>query len=287
MREVSAHDLAREAYAVRHIEICLYADPGAVSRAELVRATRAFQIQIDEHFSRVWDVYARLKIVDELADVGDSWLLHVTNAPSPNGDKGDHVVGPNGRPLGFVYMKEVNRTLVDGKALPWTVTASHEILEMLVNPYVTTATYLNAQQTGVGFTPRLFAMFEVVDPCQYDWYDIAGVTVGDFVHPAWFFGTDAHPGPFDHLGRIAAPRTLSPTRRIGADDLVGYAWMFDPAGAAKPDWVYAVPPKRQPDSAALVAANDAPARSKRRGRAPGATKLARREAKPKSPRAEA
>ena len=63
------------------------------------------------------------------------------------------------------------------------MTASHELLEMLVDPDINMAVLVHPTPNE----SKLYA-YEVCDACQDDsfGYDIDGVTVGDFVYPAYF-----------------------------------------------------------------------------------------------------
>lgn len=73
---------------------------------------------------------------------------------------------------------------VGGFYAPWSVSASHELLEMLVDPHA------NGR--------------EIADPVETVTYDIAGVSVSDAVTPAWFM-TGSH-GPWDLRHQLTAPR---------------------------------------------------------------------------------
>ena len=85
----------------------------------------------------------------------------------------------------------------------WHVTASHEVLEMLVDPrghrFVTAPSIRPSDGAAL-----VSYLVEVGDPVEALTYDINGFGVSDFITPAWY---DLHAaGPFDHLGR--APRAL-------------------------------------------------------------------------------
>jgi hypothetical protein len=99
--------------------------------------------------------------------------------------------------------------------MSWTVTVSHELLEMLVDPLAS----LSAMNTA---GDKEYA-FEVCDACEDDRfaYEIDGVKVSDFVTPAWF--EDDRPGKstkFDFGGYLLSPMpTLLPGGYIGWLDL--------------------------------------------------------------------
>lgn len=70
----------------------------------------------------------------------------------------------------------------------WQLTASHELIEMLADPY-----------PGRGRGPWR----ELADPVARDWYWLDGVVVSDFVTPAFFTGA---PGRRDWLARLPRHR---------------------------------------------------------------------------------
>lgn len=88
-----------------------------------------------------------------------------------------------------------------GRALtgPYSVASvlSHEVLELFCDPACT-----SWSDSGRGF----LVATEVCDPVQAGVYSIDGVTVSDFVLPAFF---DPHArGPYNHLGTLRRPYTL-------------------------------------------------------------------------------
>ena len=73
----------------------------------------------------------------------------------------------------------------------WTRIASHELLEMLADPY--------ASQLLDGY------LAEVCDPVKTLSYRVRGVLMADFVTPAWFTGAA---GPYDLLRRVASAHSV-------------------------------------------------------------------------------
>ncbi len=85
---------------------------------------------------------------------------------------------------------------------PYSVSSilSHEVLEMAVDGHCNLWA-----DTGKGY----LVAYEVGDPVQSDHYDIDGVTVSNFVLPAWFDPETARGTTVDHLGKLRAPFVLS------------------------------------------------------------------------------
>ena len=75
----------------------------------------------------------------------------------------------------------------------WTVTLSHELLEMLADPWI--------NWCAQGDDGKIYAL-EVCDAVEADrmGYEIDGVLVSDFITPSWFEPT--HADRVDFKGRI-------------------------------------------------------------------------------------
>lgn len=172
---------------------------GVVTDDECISLVGALQIQVSRDFGPVWGVDATLVFVPtgEKPKPGTWWLSILDNTDRA-GVLGHHDMTPEGMPVGKSFAgtdKHYGHS--------WTVTASHELLEMLADPDINLTVFVHkAQNDGM-----LYA-YEVCDACQDDSfaYDINGVKVCDFVYPA-YFQTFRQPGStrFDHMGKLSAP----------------------------------------------------------------------------------
>ena len=99
---------------------------------------------------------------------------------------------------------------------PWTVTASHELFEMLVDPY-SNATTTATDGSGAEWRD------EVADPVQDYSHWVRGVRLTDFVYPAWFQNA---PGPQDAMGWL--DDTTAGTDLFEFSCPTGYAKYWDP-----------------------------------------------------------
>lgn len=171
-----------------------------VSSDELSACVAALQKQVSNDFAPIWNHDAVLSIADKAPTDPTQWPMIVADDSDQAGALGYHELGPSGQPVGYVFAKS---TMDDGGK--WTVTASHELLEMLVDPWAC----IVAQ--GIDGTLRAY---EVADACEDDpfGYDIDGVTVSDFVTPAWF---DASGAPFDFKGHVSAAYQILENGYIG------------------------------------------------------------------------
>src|SRR5205823_873865 len=103
-----------------------------------------------------------------------------------------------GLPMGKVFVLTDRLTRSQ-----WTVTASHELLEMLEDPDINLWAFPHPDQHA----DRLYS-YEVCDACESDdlAYPIDGTLVSDFLYPAWFESFHL-PGStqFDKQGKILQP----------------------------------------------------------------------------------
>lgn len=190
--------------------IVLVDHTGTVSTDELVRVAHALQRQVLEHFAPApptgWGIPAtvRAATVEHPAHPSE-WVVGLfANADQP-GALGYHDETPDGLPCAKVF------PLLDaGDGVAWSVTASHEILELLADPLL-----------GVCFQSpdgRVWAG-EVCDAVEADHYEIDGVAVSNFVLPS-YFQPPKNVKRFDFLGLCTEPLQIRPG---------GYGQTLDPS----------------------------------------------------------
>lgn len=182
-----------------------------VSAAELTAAVAALQTQVTRDFAPHYGVDAFLTIITADGLMPDAWQIIISDDSDQAGALGYHELTQFGQPLGKVFAGSDKK---DG--LCWTITASHELLEMLGDPWACLCAY---------GTDQKIRAYEVCDAVEDDslGYTIDGgfgkVWVSDFVLPSWF---DSSTGPYDFRNRVHKPLELLPG---------GYIGMVDPTGA--------------------------------------------------------
>jgi hypothetical protein len=98
----------------------------------------------------------------------------------------------------------------------WTVDASHEIIEMLVDPYgnrMQTSQAIKISGDDVVDGAGLFSyLVEACDPCEANnyAYDIAGIAVSDFITPNFYDASVTSSTLYSCKGNITRPRQLLP-----------------------------------------------------------------------------
>jgi hypothetical protein len=135
----------------------------------------ALQSQVSSDFRHAWDVDCKLLFLPKGQPLpAGYWQIIVLDNPDQAGALGYHEVTSGGNPLGKIFAK---LDIDDGHS--WTVTTSHELLEMLADPYI--------NWCAQGENGEIYAL-EVSDPVESDAlaYHINGVLVSDFITPGWF-----------------------------------------------------------------------------------------------------
>ncbi len=171
-----------------------------VSDTAVKIAMLALQQQVSWHFAPVWKVDASLGFMPKgVTPPTDAWWVVILDNSDQAGALGYHDLTPQGLPLAKVFAK------TDAQyGLKWTITASHEITEMLADPFISEGV-IYQPSTNNGY---VFAR-EVGDPVENDalGYQINGVWVSDFVFPAWF--QPGLPGPWDYMKHCTGPLQLT------------------------------------------------------------------------------
>ena len=162
--------------------------PLGVDLDALIAAMQAF---VDQDVAPVWGTPAKLvKSSDFLA--GKWAMVFLDDADQP-GALAYHDLTPDGLPLAKVFVKTTiaNRGLV-------SVSASHELVEMLVDPAINLLT--------TGPDPKLVYAYESADPVEELSYPVRGIPMTDFVYPSYF---EAFHKPdsvqFDRLKKVSKP----------------------------------------------------------------------------------
>lgn len=195
-----------------NIKIAIINHCNALNDDEVSKAVAALQKQVRQDFAPAWGVDADLTFVPGDNDPpSDHWWLLIMNRSDDPSLTGSHNLNPEGLPTGRVFVKSDLE-----KQLKWTVTASHELLEMLADPAINLSIFVESGPA----TGKLYA-YEICDPCEGDsyGYDIDGITVSDFVFPAWFEPFREPGTQFDFRKKIQKPLELLPGGYIGVLDI--------------------------------------------------------------------
>lgn len=214
--------------------VALIDKTGAIDHAELSAVAAALGVQVARDLSRFWPVSATVQTLPADAGVPPGvWPVFIM--PNlPDGEGGFHLTKTS-QP----YAKVAGG---DG----WTVAASHELLEMLVDPsgnmtHAAPAIDVTADGKVQDAAGVFEYLVEVSDPSESPehGYQIDGIAVSDFYTPRYF---DALPGAgvqYSFTGALTAPRQVLKWGYLSWHDPLTGQWM-------QLDYVTEDPPKIKP-----------------------------------------
>lgn len=206
---------------------------GRIPFADLQRAVSDIQVQITEHLAQFWPVSASLMAVADKSQIpATAWPTYIVDEfvddGAPQSAYGYHwykII--NGAKQPYCVIRYVSN---------WSVVLSHEVMEMLVNPYaiyVTSAEIPGLTEKGVS------VLVEVADPVQSvaDAYQISSSQTGQATYNTWVsnFYTPAYfdivdPGligvtkRYDYLGRLTSPKQILEGGYVSFQTRTGEWW---------------------------------------------------------------
>lgn len=189
-----------------------------VSTRSFLQAAAALQKQITRDFTPFWGLRATVDAFEDLDSVPSDYLPVVLF-----GDP-QQLVGR----LEFAIGEEYAAQLVDdferdrlsglhlnsftrqpfalvSAADTWSVTMSHEVLELIADPF---GNRLVAAAHPRDPRERVKYLLEICDPCQATWYPVNGVPVSDFYTPRYFDPIGIDRSRYSFTGALEYPRQI-------------------------------------------------------------------------------
>jgi hypothetical protein len=215
------------------IHIALVSLTKQISTRSLLQVAAAIQKQATRDFAPIWGLTATVDGFDDLESVPNDYIPVVVF-----GDAGELC----GELVSFVGSEPAER-LVDAfesgtvagvhlNALTrqpfalvsatdaWTVLASHEVLEMICDPF---GNRLVAAAHPTRPRERVKYLIEVCDPCCSRWYPVNGVPLTDFYTPRFFDPVRVAGVRYSFTGSIEYPRQILEN---------GYLTFLDPSDSS-------------------------------------------------------
>lgn len=158
---------------------------------DLDKLIAAMQRYVDDFIVPVWNTPA--KLVKTTDFVANAWAVVFLDDADQPGALAYHDLTPEGLPLSKVF---VRTTIKNGDLV--SVSASHELVEMLVDPAINLLT--------TGPDAKTTYAYESADPVEALSFNVDGIPMSDFVYPSYFEIFHA-PGStkFDQLGKVTRP----------------------------------------------------------------------------------
>jgi len=176
--------------------LALVADTKKITPSQLTKVAAALQKQATRDFGPLWDIQANVSGFARLQDVPtDYWPVIVRDDIKTPGAAGVHE-DKNRQPFALVQFSDA-----------WSLTASHETLEMLADPFGNRLVAGKSPKRGQG---RVNFLVEVCDPSedQQFAYTVNGVTVSDFYTPHFFDPVAESSVRYSYTGAVKGPRAI-------------------------------------------------------------------------------
>ena len=175
-------------------QVALVPDGVDIDLTEIVRVSAAVQKQVTRDFSPIWDIKAT---VDGFATLDQIPLGYwpVMIMQDVQGAAGFHQ-DKNGQPFAVVEAGD-----------SWSLTASHEVLEMLADPFGNRVVAGPSPKPDQG---RVEFLVEVCDPSedQEFAYTVNDVLVSDFYTPHYFDPVSQDGVRYSFNGKVTNPREV-------------------------------------------------------------------------------
>jgi hypothetical protein len=201
------------------IQVGLVDQTGDIKDTLLQATAAALNIQVHRDLPQFWNVQAAVSYLPNAARIpAGVWPVFLVKSLPP-GEGGFHLDKHN---------QPFAKVIASPDSEEWTIDASHETLEMLVDPYgnrLQNSTSIEIKggkiQDGTG---EFAYLVEACDPCEADGYSYAiqGIAVSDFLTPHFYDPLKTPGTRYSFTGAIEAPRQILPGGYI--------SWMNQEAG---------------------------------------------------------
>jgi hypothetical protein len=162
--------------------------------SDIARVTAALQRQVTRDLAPIWEVSATVDSFPRLEDVPVGyWPMMII--PDVQGAAGIHL-DKDGQPYALIEMSD-----------SWSLTASHETLEMLADPFGNRLVPGRSIKRGQG---RVEYLVEVCDPSEAAefGYTVNDILVSDFYTPRFFDPVRSVATRYSFTGAVERPRQV-------------------------------------------------------------------------------
>ena len=189
------------------IQVGLVDKSGKLDPQLVQAAAAALNIQVMRDLAPVWNVQATVRYLPDAKQIPVGvWPVFLV-AKLPPGEGGVHLDKKN-QPYSLV--------IGTPDSADWTIDASHETVEMLVDPSgnrLQTSRAIEIEGKGVQDTTGQFDyLVEACDPCEANnyAYSIDGIAVSDFITPNFYDPVVSTGTRYSFGGNLKHPRQLLP-----------------------------------------------------------------------------
>lgn len=186
------------------VHVALVDDTGTIGATDLGAAAGALNEQVQADFAPVWHVRATVGVYDRAPD--NTWAIHIQEKLDEPGALGYHT-DRNHVPVSYVE-----------RTAEWQATASHELLEMLADPWGSRMHRARLPQgledswRDLGLPHErsyVHYLLEVCDPPEATSYEVGGVKLSDFLLPGWYRSNPTLAPTYSHAAGCTLPREVA------------------------------------------------------------------------------
>jgi hypothetical protein len=177
-------------------QLALVSEAKQIDLAEVTRVAAALDKQATRDFAPLWGINSSIHAFDRLEDVPlGYWPMIVQDDIGFSGAAGIHL-DKDGQPYALIISGE-----------EWPLTASHETMEMLADPFGNRVIAGPSIMKGQG---RVSYLVEVSDPSEAPEfaYSVNDILVSDFYTPSYFDPVKAAGVRYSFTGAITEPRQV-------------------------------------------------------------------------------
>jgi hypothetical protein len=174
-------------------QVALVAQTKKIEFSDLTTAAAAIQKQVSRDVGPIWNINASVDAFASLEDVPLGYWHVLIDDTIPYDAQGIHLNEDNGQPFALIAYSE-----------DWSLTTSHESIEMLVDPSGNRTAAANSPDPSQG---RVLILLEACDPSEAAKYGYTsnGVLVSDFYTPHFFDPVAARNVRYSFTGAITKP----------------------------------------------------------------------------------
>ena len=173
--------------------LAFVSETSSIGMSELTRVSAALQKQLTRDVSQHWEIQGTVDAFTSLNDVPPGYWPIVIRDDIGQDASGVHC-DDTGQPMALI-----------ASGVDWSVAASHEMIEMLVDPFG------NTMIAGASVAPdqgRVEYLVEACDPVSGKGYQVNGVNVSDFCTRRFFDPVKAEGVQYSFMGTITTPRQI-------------------------------------------------------------------------------
>jgi hypothetical protein len=206
-------------------ELALVSETDRINCSQLNRVAAALQKQAIRDFTAIWDINATVDGFSLLTDVPIGyWPIIVRDDIGQPGASGVHL-DDDGQPFALVQYSD-----------SWSLTASHEMLEMLADPFGSRLVAGDSPMPGQGRVEFLVEVSDPTEDAQFG-YTVNGILVSDFLTPNFYDPVTAPGVRYTFGGHLDAPRTIADGGYLSWHEPVSdHWWQQIWFGTAKPEF---------------------------------------------------